>query len=383
MHVQWNMALALAAGCALLAGAQTPPALASPQRAVLVAAAATPVAFGADLSKPANGQRTCWGGISAATLPTLAAQQGMTLEYFIWVMENLYGQNFDYPSCTWWNVGSMPAPGQSTVNSEDNVVPYPGGTLTSVKVKTGPVVGRMRVDVLRYVRDATSAARAGGPYWVASSAVFTPRPSTITEIPMNIPVKHELNEINAAWSFDSLALTVLAPDVPIPFWDAGGNPYANGAAGAKYPGWEPGTEQYRDVGALDSAGTVLLQGNVVLGSAPATATPGPTIATPPGTGGPVTQPPPPPPPSAVVKVRATGGKSKLSVDVDPNQGARYWTFSVQKLRADGSWKQLKSYKTRTAKETRKINLRKGTYRVVVDAKHGRSGTTSASVYLKK
>lgn len=51
--------------------------------------------------------------------------------------------------------------------------------------------------------------------------------------------------------------------------------------------------------------------------------------------------------------------------------------------ANGSWTPLKTYKTQGNAETRTINLKKGTYRVVVFAKYGYAQTTSASVYLKK
>jgi hypothetical protein len=84
-----------------------------------------------------------------------------------------------------------------------------------------------------------------------------------------------------------------------------------------------------------------------------------------------------------VKAKATSGKSKLRVDVNPNKGKGYWTFQVQRQQADGSWKPLKTYKTQGSKETRTINLPKGTYQVVVNAKYGYQGTTSAPVYLKK
>ena len=88
-------------------------------------------------------------------------------------------------------------------------------------------------------------------------------------------------------------------------------------------------------------------------------------------------------PGASTKVKATSGQSKLSVDVNPNKGTGYWTFQVHKQRADGTWSPLKTYKTHGGKETRTINLPKGTYQVVVNAKYGHQGTTSAPVYLKK
>ena len=107
--------------------------------------------------------------------------------------------------------------------------------------------------------------------------------------------------------------------------------------------------------------------------APAVVTPAPVVSAPaPATG-----------PSTVVRVKATGGKSKLFVDVNPNKGSGYWMFQVQRQLPDGTWKPLKTYKTKGSKETRTINLPKGTYQVVVGAKDGYIQTTSAPIYLKR
>ena len=85
-------------------------------------------------------------------------------------------------------------------------------------------------------------------------------------------------------------------------------------------------------------------------------------------------------PVATVRVKATGGRSKLrAVDVGPNKGKGYWTFQLQVLRADGSWKARASYRTRGAKETRTLNLPRGTYRVAVRGKYGYEGVTSGAV----
>jgi hypothetical protein len=88
-------------------------------------------------------------------------------------------------------------------------------------------------------------------------------------------------------------------------------------------------------------------------------------------------------PSVLVRVKAVAGGSKLFVDVDPNKGRGYWRFQVQQQRKSGSWKALKTYTTKGTKETRTINLKRGTYRVVVRAKYGYQGATSAEVFLKK
>ncbi len=84
--------------------------------------------------------------------------------------------------------------------------------------------------------------------------------------------------------------------------------------------------------------------------------------------------PPAPAPAALpvptVKIKAVSGRSKLKVDVNPNRGSKFYVFQVQRKRADGSWKAVKSYETRGPKETRTLNLRKGTYRVWVRPGYG-------------
>ena len=77
-------------------------------------------------------------------------------------------------------------------------------------------------------------------------------------------------------------------------------------------------------------------------------------------------------------------KSKLKVNVNPNKGSGYWTFRVQKRTANGTWSTLSTtYRTKGKYETRTINLRKGTYRVVVAGKYGYHGASSKSVTLAR
>ena len=90
-----------------------------------------------------------------------------------------------------------------------------------------------------------------------------------------------------------------------------------------------------------------------------------------------------PKPYVRVGVKAVRDQSRLRIDVNPNMGKGYWTFQVQRQNARGSWKPLKTYKTQGTKETRTINLPKGTYRVVVRAKYGFAETASSPVYLKR
>ena len=89
-------------------------------------------------------------------------------------------------------------------------------------------------------------------------------------------------------------------------------------------------------------------------------------------------------PTVVVRVKAKSSGSKLFVDVDPNKGSGYWRFQVQRLDTGTmTWKARKTYRTKGTKETRTINLPKGTYRVVVASKYGYLGDSSAGVKLRK
>ena len=88
-------------------------------------------------------------------------------------------------------------------------------------------------------------------------------------------------------------------------------------------------------------------------------------------------------PSVAVKVKARSGKSKLYVNVNPNKGSGYWTFKVQRNGGRRLVEDPEDLQDQGHKETRTLNFKKGTYRVVVKAKYGYQGTTSAEVYLKK
>jgi len=88
-------------------------------------------------------------------------------------------------------------------------------------------------------------------------------------------------------------------------------------------------------------------------------------------------------PQARVTLREVSKASKLKVNVNPNKGKGYWRFQLQKKKADGTWQHLGTYRTRGAKETRAINQKQGTYRVVVLSKYGYRGVTSHQARLRK
>ncbi len=87
-------------------------------------------------------------------------------------------------------------------------------------------------------------------------------------------------------------------------------------------------------------------------------------------------------PSAVVTVRAAESGSELGVDIDPDLNAGSWPFRVQRQRADGSWSTLPAnYRTQGARETRLLDLPRGTYRVRVPSRFGLTPTVSPPVTL--
>lgn len=87
-----------------------------------------------------------------------------------------------------------------------------------------------------------------------------------------------------------------------------------------------------------------------------------------------------PKPRVRVKIRAVQGRSKLRINVDPNQPAWNYRFRVQKL-IDGKWKTVKKSRTRGHRDARTIDLPPGRYRVRVPAQHGLKGRFSKAVTL--
>lgn len=91
---------------------------------------------------------------------------------------------------------------------------------------------------------------------------------------------------------------------------------------------------------------------------------------------------PPPPPAAQTAARAWRYKraGRLEIDVDPN-GHGEFTVHLQKL-VKGVWVNHGPVST-TKKTHRKYNPKRGTYRVVVDAKPGFLGVVTNQVTLKR
>ncbi len=152
-----------------------------------IAPAAGGQTFGADLSKVPGNEYTC----------------GMNIPPF-----DIYP---GAGSCLYFSISPTPYAPSS-------------GTVTAVHVRVGPHTGPMQVVVLRSLYQ-NHAGDPGHPYFACCfvesyGPIFEPQPNTVTTLPVDLPVTEEPTPpaedftTNAAGDF--LALSVLAPNVPIP-----------------------------------------------------------------------------------------------------------------------------------------------------------------------
>lgn len=195
--------------------------------ALTVPAGASAVTFGADLSRPADSPYDCTLAPSTIGGP----------------LEGLVGSGAQ--TCTWWTIGAN----LGSDLSEGHVVPYGGGTITKARVKVGPTTGPMQIVVLRSLRHPGSLGDVGCCFPVGHSEVFTPAPNGITEVPMNVAARHDTDPASGVNNYDHIALSVLAPGVPVPADYTGASLYAP-SGGSMYPHYEPGTERVTGYGAL-------------------------------------------------------------------------------------------------------------------------------------
>ncbi len=79
-----------------------------------------------------------------------------------------------------------------------------------------------------------------------------------------------------------------------------------------------------------------------------------------------------------VRVWVVKNGSRLRVDVDPNRAAADYRFAVHR-KAGRAWRPMASSATRGVADVRVLDLPRGTYRVLVPAQRGHTGTTSAPV----
>jgi hypothetical protein len=189
--------------------------------AVGPAAAAATVTFGANLAREPDSAATC-----------------ITIQVF-----PIYG-----PNCS--VVSNNPATG------ENSFPPAGEGVVSQVRVKVGPLTGRMQIAEEEALRK-DNPADPGHPTYaccklVALSQVFTPAANAVTAVPVNFPVKQDLApEESGYYVDDHLSLSVLDEGVPIPAATDGG-----AGVGIWFPAWQsPGEER---AGIYGTAGIAVL-----------------------------------------------------------------------------------------------------------------------------
>jgi hypothetical protein len=195
--------------------------------AAVFASGASAIPFGADLNRPANVNFDC----TVLPGPPPAFTPGFT------VLPS------GAPTCTWMNVGSA-----ANLQAGTFVAPV-AGTVTQVSVRVGPVTGPMQVVVMRAFRDFLSTAVPVCCIEVARTPAFTPAPNAVTTLATALPVRKDVipDPINNTVTFDSLALSVLAPNVPVPAFDVGSHDpsdFSIPAASVYHPAVAPNQERF-------------------------------------------------------------------------------------------------------------------------------------------
>jgi hypothetical protein len=107
----------------------------------------------------------------------------------------------------------------------------------------------MQVLVMRAFRDFNSTASPVCCIEVGRTPVFTPAPNAVTTIATALAVRNDVvpDPVNNTLTFDSLALSVLAPNVPIPAFDTGRHDpgdFGIPSAVAYHPAVAPGQEAF-------------------------------------------------------------------------------------------------------------------------------------------
>ncbi len=189
----------------------------------------TSIVIGALLALPAAASATSFG------LPLGTAPFNVVPSY-PYDCSIVYGLPFGLPdpsgtrpaqSCIWAHVPT-PAEIQAAHGRNISLEPPGTGTVTQVHVAVGPRTGPMQVVVMRALYSNT--ATPGRPndaccFPTARSQTFTPRANAITTVNVNLPVKEDAtppaDDLSTIADFDTIALAVLAPGVPVPLYYTG------------------------------------------------------------------------------------------------------------------------------------------------------------------
>ena len=166
---------------------------------MVIVATASAATFGADLSRAPDVAFDC-------TLLPVDFGSGVTMPS-------------GAQTCTYSASPESPDParglsGYADLSAGPFAVPQGFGTITAFRVRVGAVTGPMQFTVLR------TARIQGTPVCCEVTAVtppFTPTPNQVTTVTARIPVRHDSASAPGQNPLiDSIAVTILAPGVPIP-----------------------------------------------------------------------------------------------------------------------------------------------------------------------
>ena len=268
------------------------------------------------------------------------------------------------------------------------VTATPGGRTCTVNVplyttpkdwETCIVTGLTNGTTYTFTGVAKNSAGSSKPYQAAFPVTPYTSPSAPTGLQVSIKPptsQSDLATVTFSWdASDDGGLPVTGYTLTVAPAPAGG--FTRGALQYTMP-MAAGQTYTASVRAIGSMGTVSGE------SVPLTFTT-PSYVGPPTYWGPSTAEPADTQPAPVLKVKRVSGGNKLKVDLDPNlPGTKSWTFTVQRLAADGTtWNKWRTFKTTTKKEVKTVNPKKGTYRIVVGEQRGYRSATSSSITLNR
>lgn len=214
---------------------------------VLGTSAASASTFGGDLSNAPNVSTTCGEGV----FPYFSAPMGS-------------------PSCMYFSGSPTSSPYAPT-----------SGTVTAVHVRVGAVTGPMQVVVMRSLYQ-NKVGTPGEPYFACCfveryGPIFTPQPNSVETVKADLPMTEEpippADDFTTNAAGDFLALSVLAPNVPIPAFRDEKSSYS-GYYPAPSEGSSPAPGPTPLTAATDGVGAeVLLSADLESEGAPAGKTP--------------------------------------------------------------------------------------------------------------
>lgn len=145
----------------------------------------------------------------------------------------VYGVPTYTESCTWYSIVST---------AESHLVPEGTGVVSRARVRIGRTTGLMQFVIGRAQLDRNKPPGEGLMccVWRTAGPTFTPAPNAITEVALNEAVQNVRDLQSKQDLFDTLALSILQPGVPIPAAPATSTLGSTSPAGACWPAVQVG-----------------------------------------------------------------------------------------------------------------------------------------------